>query len=96
MTKRVEMKLQRNIAVALAKRGWSQARAAREMGMNRASFGDRVRGHRPFRLNELVQLAGILDVDVEELLEGIQDTTEYQDANQRGRRLRALEEAGDE
>ena len=90
------MTLGRNIAVALAERGWSQARAAREMKMDNAAFGSRVRGKRPFRLNELVTLAGILNIAVADLLRGIEETEEYEEANALGRRLRAQDEVADE
>lgn len=85
------MTLQRRIAVLLAERDWSQSDAAHEMGMSRTMFNQRYRGHMDFRVHEIVRLAGLFDVPVEELTRGLEETQEYQKANMRGRELRERE-----
>lgn len=92
MQKRVAMTLTQNIAVELARRGWSRAKAAKQLGMTPNAFGPRMRGDREFRMVELVKLAGMLDIPVSRLVEGMEETKDYLDAARLGRRLRLAEE----
>lgn len=93
MTKRVAMTLQINVRRALFERGWSATQAAREMGMDANSLNQRIRGVRSFRVTELVRLAAILDVPFQTLVDGVEDSPEYQEANVIGKQLRARDEA---
>lgn len=82
------MTLQRRIAVLMAERGWSQADLAREMQMSPNAFGERYRGKRDFRVHEIVRLAGLFDIAVHEMFEGLEKSNEYRKANMRGKELR--------
>lgn len=84
----VHMTLQRRIAVLKAERDWTQIDLARELGMSPNAFGERYRGTRDFRVQEIVRLAGVFDVPIHSLFEGLERTTEYRTANIRGKQLR--------
>lgn len=80
----------------LAERDWSQSDAAEEMEMSRTMFNQRYRGHMDFRVHEIVRLAGLFDVPVEHLLNGLEETHEYKKANIRGKELREQERYDDD
>lgn len=90
------MILQRRIAVLLAERGWNQTELARELKMSRTMFNQRYRGQMDFRVHEIVRIAGIFDVPVERLIEGLEESQEYLDSNERGKYLRNKEEFNDD
>lgn len=90
------MILQRRIAVLLAERGWNQTELARELKMSRTMFNQRYRGQMDFRVHEIVRIAGIFDVSIERITEGLEESQEYLDSNERGKYLRDKEEFNDE
>lgn len=86
------MILQRRVAVLLADRGWKQKQLAAELKMSSPAFNQRFRGQMDFRVHEIVRIAGIFDVPIERLTEGLEESQEYLDANQRGKYLKDKEE----
>jgi len=59
-----------NVRAEAARRGLTQADMAGLLGMSRMAVSDRYRGRTPWTLDELSTVAGILRLDVCELIRG--------------------------
>ena len=60
-----------NVRAEMARRGLSQAAVAARLGLSQTAVGNRLRGITPFDINELTAIAGILDVPLVTLLDGV-------------------------
>lgn len=58
----------RNIRAEMSRRGLSQTAVANRLGLSQASMSARLRGVTPFDLNEVVQLADLFGMTVDQLL----------------------------
>ena len=63
------------------KREWSQAELADRVGLTRSSMNQKERGERPFKLEEICQIADAFGISVEELIRGVkpEHVTVHQD-----------------
>ncbi|MCP3425813.1 helix-turn-helix transcriptional regulator [Rothia sp. AR01] len=66
MTTALEVGL--NVRAVLARKGWSQAKAAEAIGMSRVAFSHRINGKYPFNVKELADLARALGVSYSSLV----------------------------
>jgi transcriptional regulator with XRE-family HTH domain len=59
-----------NVRAEMARRKISQEAVAQTLGLSQASVSARLRGVTPFRVDELLRIADLLDVPLELLLVG--------------------------
>lgn len=60
-----------NVRAEMARRGLSQAALAKRLGVSQTAISKRLRGETPLDINELLQIAGALDVPLDVLLDGV-------------------------
>lgn len=60
-----------NVRAEMARCGVTQMTLARKIGISQPAISARIKGRTPFDINELVQIAAVLDVPLERLLEGV-------------------------
>lgn len=62
-----------NVRAEMARRGLSQTALAGHLGLSQTAVSARLRGRTPFDIDELVLIAGVLGLRLEELLAGVAD-----------------------
>lgn len=60
-----------NVRGEMARKGVTQVKLAHALGISQAAVSARLRGQTPFDINELAQIARLLDVSIERLIEGV-------------------------
>lgn len=64
--------LRSNIVAEMTRKDFVQADVANGMDMAQTALSSRLRGKTPFRLHELLKLAQVLEIPLENLLNGIE------------------------
>lgn len=60
-----------NVRAEMARQGVTQMALARKIGLSQAAISARIKGRTPFDINELSQIAEVLDVPLDALLAGV-------------------------
>lgn len=66
--------LRSNIVAEISRQDLTQTTVAMRMQLQQNAFSGRLHGRIPFRLSELLSLAEILDVPLDDLLNGVEDS----------------------